>query len=107
MSESKGRLSKLGVHEIVAAGKFTIQNVDSFIKRLSRNQQQMVRTMQGMMIQNKKVCDKCKNEKYITETQKIEVEIPPGSPNGHKIRFYGEGEPISEGEPGDLEFQLM
>ena len=55
--------------------------------------------MQGMMIQNKKVCDKCKNEKYITETQKIEVEIPPGSPNGHKIRFYGEGEPISEGEP--------
>lgn len=63
--------------------------------------------MQGMMIQNKKVCDKCKNEKYITETQKIEVEIPPGSPNGHKIRFYGEGEPISEGEPGDLEFQLM
>lgn len=72
-----------------------------------RNEQQMQRTNMGFRMITRKVCDKCKNEKLISETETMEVEFPPGCPDNHSVKFYAEGEPLSDGEPGDLEFVLM
>ena len=36
------------------------------------------------------------------ESETIAVEIEPGAPDGHEMLFFEEGEPIVDGEPGDL-----
>lgn len=48
------------------------------------------------------VCDECPNKKYVREEVQLEVEIEPGFKEGEEITKFGEGEPLMDGEYGDL-----
>eukprot|EP00736_Rhodelphis_marinus_P005026 Rmarinus@m.24513 len=52
------------------------------------------------------VCDECPNVKFVAEDFFLEVEIEPGMPDGHIIKFDMEGEPHMDGVHGDLNFHL-
>lgn len=49
-------------------------------------------------------CDECDNVKYEREALPISVEIDPGTADGGRLSFFEEGEPMIDGEPGDLIF---
>ena len=49
-------------------------------------------------------CDECDNVKYEREALPISVEIDPGTSDGGRLSFFEEGEPMIDGEPGDLIF---
>uniref|UniRef100_A0AC35UIH9 J domain-containing protein n=1 Tax=Rhabditophanes sp. KR3021 TaxID=114890 RepID=A0AC35UIH9_9BILA len=51
-----------------------------------------------------KKCDECDNVKLVTETVKYDVEIEAGIEDGTEMIQYGEGEPDTDGESGDLKF---
>lgn len=48
------------------------------------------------------VCDECPNVKLVNEERTIEIEIEQGMQDGQESKFFGEGEPHIDGEPGDL-----
>lgn len=48
------------------------------------------------------VCEDCPNVKYVTEREQLTVSVEPGMPDGHTITFFEEGEPLIDGEQGDL-----
>ena len=54
----------------------------------------------------KEECEECPNVKLGRESETIAVEIEPGAPDGHEMLFFEEGEPIVDGEPGDLTFRV-
>ncbi|KAL5983596.1 DnaJ protein erdj3b [Asimina triloba] len=50
------------------------------------------------------VCEQCPNVKYEREGYFVTVDIEKGMQDGQDIVFYEDGEPIIDGEPGDLKF---
>lgn len=52
------------------------------------------------------VCDKCPNVKFEREGYSLTVDIEKGMKDGQEIRFYEDGEPKIDGEPGDLKFRI-
>ncbi|KAF2304760.1 hypothetical protein GH714_037851 [Hevea brasiliensis] len=55
---------------------------------------------------SQKVCDQCQNVKYEREGYFITVDIEKGMQDGQEVVFYEDGEPIIDGEPGDLRFRI-
>ena len=52
------------------------------------------------------VCEECPNVKLEREKDTITVHVEPGMVEGQEISFFEEGEPIEDGEPGDLLFKI-
>mmetsp|Transcript_1923 Transcript_1923/g.2144 ORF Transcript_1923/g.2144 Transcript_1923/m.2144 type:complete len:357 (-) Transcript_1923:231-1301(-) len=52
-------------------------------------------------------CEECPNVKLVRETDTLTVEIEKGMRDGHEIMFFEEGEPVIDGEPGDLKFRVV
>merc|ERR1719324_1159962 len=66
----------------------------------------------GPMIQQvQKTCDQCGGAGTIYRQQKVqetlEVHIPKGAPDGHKIHFSEKADEIPDGEAGDVVFVLQ
>ncbi|KAL6782477.1 hypothetical protein ACKKBG_A06930 [Auxenochlorella protothecoides x Auxenochlorella symbiontica] len=53
------------------------------------------------------VCEDCPNVKIVREREEVTVSVEPGTPDGHRITFFEEGEPRVDGEHGDLIIQLV
>jgi DnaJ family protein B protein 11 len=51
-------------------------------------------------------CEECPNVALEREQEAITVTVEPGMPDGHEVVFFEEGEPMVDGEPGDLKFRL-
>jgi len=51
-------------------------------------------------------CEECPNVKLTRESDTLTVEVEPGMPDGFEILFFEEGEPIVDGDPGDLKFKI-
>ncbi|KAI3668309.1 hypothetical protein L6452_43386 [Arctium lappa] len=61
----------------------------------------------GMFQQmTEQVCEQCPNVKYEREGNFITVDIEKGMQDGQEVVFYEEGEPIIDGEAGDLKFRI-
>ncbi|XP_047966372.1 dnaJ protein ERDJ3B [Salvia hispanica] len=61
----------------------------------------------GMFQQmTEQVCEQCPNVKYEREGDFITVDIEKGMQDGQEVLFYEEGEPIIDGEAGDLKFRV-
>ncbi|KAL6765851.1 ER DnaJ-like protein 1 [Haematococcus lacustris] len=61
----------------------------------------------GMFQQyHKQVCEQCPNVKLEREQEVLTVHVEPGMANGQAITFFEEGEPMIDGEPGDLKFVI-
>lgn len=59
----------------------------------------------GMFQQyTKRECEKCDNVKYVREIDEINVTVEAGMKDGQEITFFEEGEPIIDGDAGDLIF---
>jgi DnaJ family protein B protein 11 len=52
------------------------------------------------------VCEECPAVKLEREKETINVHVEPGMVEGQEIRFFEEGEPLVDGEPGDLKFKI-
>ncbi|CAF2113604.1 unnamed protein product, partial [Brassica napus] len=61
----------------------------------------------GMFQQmTEQVCDKCPNVKFEREGYFVTVDIEKGMKDGEEVSFYEDGEPILDGDPGDLKFRI-
>ncbi|KAL6500275.1 DnaJ protein erdj3b [Orobanche minor] len=61
----------------------------------------------GMFQQmTEQVCEQCPNIKYEREGDFITVDIEKGMQDGQEVVFYEDGEPIVDGEAGDLKFRI-
>ncbi|KAK4492619.1 hypothetical protein RD792_003437 [Penstemon davidsonii] len=61
----------------------------------------------GMFQQmTEQVCQQCSNVKYEREGDFITLDIEKGMQDGQEVVFYDDGEPIIDGEPGDLKFRI-
>ncbi|KAF6156992.1 hypothetical protein GIB67_039753 [Kingdonia uniflora] len=61
----------------------------------------------GMFQQvTEQVCEQCPNVKYEREGYFVTVDIEKGMQDGQEVLFYEDGEPIIDGEPGDLRFRI-
>ncbi|KAL5791915.1 hypothetical protein ACOSP7_000509 [Xanthoceras sorbifolium] len=61
----------------------------------------------GMFQQmTEQVCEECQNVKFEREGYFITVDIEKGMQDGQEVVFYEDGEPIIDGEPGDLKFRI-
>ncbi|KAE8692053.1 DnaJ protein ERDJ3B [Hibiscus syriacus] len=61
----------------------------------------------GMFQQmTEQVCEQCQNVKYEREGYFVTVDIEKGMQDGQEVVFYEDGEPIIDGEPGDLKFLI-
>eukprot|EP00898_Chlorokybus_atmophyticus_P001543 jgi/Chlat1/238/Chrsp1S03046 len=61
----------------------------------------------GMFQQfQQQVCQECPNVKYEPEGQSLTVEVDRGMSDGQEVTFFEEGEPMIDGEPGDLRFYI-
>ncbi|XP_043711785.1 dnaJ protein ERDJ3B-like [Telopea speciosissima] len=61
----------------------------------------------GMFQQmTEQVCEQCPNLKYEREGYFITVDIEKGMQDGQEVVFYEDGEPIIDGEAGDLKFRI-
>ena len=59
----------------------------------------------GMFQQyTQKVCEQCPNVKLVRQPDGLSVAVEPGMVDGQEIPFFEEGEPLVDGEPGDLIF---
>lgn len=52
------------------------------------------------------VCEECPALKLEREKDTITVHVEPGMKEGQEISFFEEGEPMMDGEPGDLKFRI-
>ncbi|KAG2693363.1 hypothetical protein I3760_08G092600 [Carya illinoinensis] len=61
----------------------------------------------GMFQQmTEQVCEQCPNVKYEREGYFVTVDIEKGMQDGQEVVFYEDGEPIIDGESGDLRFRI-
>jgi DnaJ family protein B protein 11 len=61
----------------------------------------------GMFQQmTEQVCEQCPNVKYEREGYFVTVDIEKGMQDGQEVVFYEDGEPIIDGEAGDLRFRI-
>lgn len=51
-------------------------------------------------------CEQCSNVKFARESETLQVTVEPGMKDNEEINFFEEGEPMIDGEPGDLKFVL-
>ena len=51
-------------------------------------------------------CDECPGVKLVRSSETLSVEVEPGAVAGSEISFFEQGEPLLDGEPGDLKFVL-
>ncbi|KAK9824319.1 hypothetical protein WJX72_009416 [[Myrmecia] bisecta] len=49
-------------------------------------------------------CEQCDNVRFVREAETLNVSVEPGMKDGEHITFFEEGEPMIDGEPGDLKF---
>ncbi|XP_039012042.1 dnaJ protein ERDJ3B-like isoform X2 [Hibiscus syriacus] len=62
----------------------------------------------GMFQQmTEQVCEQCQNVKYEREGYFVTVDIEKGMQDGQEVVFYEDGEPIIDGEPGDLKLPMI
>eukprot|EP00250_Pteridium_aquilinum_P009140 c18467_g1_i1 orf=397-1437(-) len=62
----------------------------------------------GMFQQfTQQVCEKCSNVKFEREGYHVTLDIEKGTPDGHEVVFYEDGEPVIDGDPGDLKFKIF
>ncbi|KAK8997698.1 hypothetical protein V6N11_012243 [Hibiscus sabdariffa] len=62
----------------------------------------------GMFQQmTEQVCEQCQNIKYEREGYTLTVDIDKGMQDGQEVVFYEDGEPIVDGEPGDLKVEAL
>lgn len=61
---------------------------------------------EGEIIRDKDRCKKCKGKKTVVERKVLHVPVDRGIPNGHKIRFDGEGDQVPGVQAGDVEFEI-
>jgi len=54
----------------------------------------------------KEECEQCDNVKMSRDFSTLNVEIDPGMPDGHELLFFEEGEPVIDGDPGDLRMRI-
>ena len=52
-------------------------------------------------------CEDCAALKLVREAETLRVEVEPGMRDGTEITFFEQGEPIMDGEPGDLRFRIV
>ena len=52
------------------------------------------------------VCDECPNVKLERRREPLTIIVEPGMAEGHEIVFFEEGEPLVDGEAGDLKFRV-
>jgi len=52
-------------------------------------------------------CDECPAVRLVRERAALTVHVEPGMPDGHEIVFFEEGEPVVDGENGDLRLRLV
>ena len=52
-------------------------------------------------------CEQCPGMALGRESETIRVEVEKGSQDGTEISFFEQGEPLLDGEPGDLRFKLV
>ncbi|KAG0497926.1 hypothetical protein HPP92_002617 [Vanilla planifolia] len=72
-----------------------------------RNEQYHRQIAPGMYQQiTEQVCEDCPNVKYVREGYFITVDIEKGMKDGQEVSFYDDGEPIIDGENGDLKFRI-
>ncbi|XP_068662678.1 dnaJ protein ERDJ3B-like [Aristolochia californica] len=61
----------------------------------------------GMFQQmTEQVCEQCPNVKFEREGYFVTVDIEKGMQDGQEVVFYEDGEPVIDGEPGDLKFRI-
>lgn len=61
----------------------------------------------GMFQQyHQQVCEDCPNVKLERDQEIMTVHVEPGMVDGQVITFFEEGEPMIDGEPGDLRFVI-
>lgn len=77
-------------------------------RRCKCRQKLMTRQLGPGMIQQftQQVCDECPNVKLEREREPLTVHVEPGTADGHDVVFFEEGEPMVDGEPGDLRFRV-
>jgi len=51
-------------------------------------------------------CDECPGVKLVRVSEPLAVEVEPGMAAGQEVSFFEQGEPLLDGEPGDLKFVL-
>jgi DnaJ family protein B protein 11 len=62
----------------------------------------------GMFQQyTQQVCEDCPNVKYQRETEFLRIHVEPGMVHGQQINQFEEGEPLIDGEPGDLIVSIL
>eukprot|EP00899_Mesostigma_viride_P003558 jgi/Mesvir1/13202/Mv06161-RA.1 len=54
----------------------------------------------------KRVCEECNAVRYEREGISLTVDVERGMKDGQEIVFFEEGEPLVDGEPGDLKFRI-
>jgi len=52
-------------------------------------------------------CERCPNVQYAREEEHLTVQVDPGMRDGQEISFFEQGEPIVDGDPGDLKFVVV
>jgi len=52
-------------------------------------------------------CESCPAVRLVREAEKLQVEVERGSRDGHEVSFFEQGEPMLDGEPGDLRFKIV
>merc|ERR1719316_446945 len=64
-----------------------------------------------MIQQVQKTCDECGGNGMMYRQQKVqetlEVHVPKGAPDGHKVHFHEKADEIPDGEAGDVVFVLQ
>lgn len=75
-------------------------------RRCKCRQKLVTRQIGPGMIQQftQQVCDECPAVKLERTRERVAVHVEPGMADGHEITFFEEGEPLVDGEPGDLKF---
>lgn len=52
-------------------------------------------------------CDSCPALKLARVAEQLSVEVDRGARDGHEVVFFEHGEPMMDGDPGDLRFRIV
>lgn len=100
----------VGKEFTVTRDKHVLRPAPELPKRRCNCKQRMETRQVGPgMFQQRQVqeCEECENVKLVRQTDTLTVHVEPGMRDGTEIVFFEEGEPILDGEHGDLVFHLQ
>lgn len=105
---------EVSLKDIYTGRTFTVKRDKNVIKPASGkrecNCKQKVYTKPlgpGMFQQiTRKECEQCDNVKFVREIDNLDVTVEPGMVDRQEISFFEEGEPVIDGDAGDLIFVL-